>query len=51
MGKHYGLAEDIRAATFIIAAFDSLKPEIADYACDGTNDSAQIQAAIDLLPT
>ena len=39
-----------QAATFIIAASDSLHPERADYVCDGTDDQVQINAAIDALP-
>jgi len=35
-----------QAATFIVAASDSLHPERADYVCDGTDDQVQINAAL-----
>ena len=38
-----------QAATFIVAASDSLHKERADYVCDGTADEVEIQAAIDTL--
>lgn len=40
-----------QAVTLIVAAFDSLHPERADYRCDGTDDQVEILAAIDALPT
>ena len=36
--------------TLVVAAHDSLHPEGADFVCDGFNDQAEIQAAIDALP-
>ena len=39
------------AATFIVAASDSLHKERADYVCPGVDDQVVIQAAIDALPT
>ena len=39
-----------QAATFVIAASDSLHKERADYVCNGVDDQVQIQAAIDALP-
>ena len=39
------------AATFVIAASDSLHKERADYVCNGVDDQVEIQAAIDALPT
>lgn len=41
---------DTRAVTLVVAAFDSLHPEKADYLCDGFNDQVDIQAALDALP-
>ncbi|GAI97566.1 unnamed protein product, partial [marine sediment metagenome] len=41
---------DIRTATFVVAASDSVHKYEADYFCDGTNDHVQIQAALDALP-
>jgi len=41
---------DLRTATFIVAASDSVHKYEADYRCNGTNDHVQIQAAIDALP-
>ncbi len=41
---------DIRTATFVVAASDSVHKYEADYFCDGTNDHVQIQQAIDALP-
>ena len=38
------------AATFIVAASDSLHKERADYVCDGVDDHVEIQAAFDALP-
>lgn len=35
-----------RSATFVVAASDTIKPQHADYRCDGTADNVQIQAAI-----
>ena len=40
-----------QAATFVVAASDSLHKERADYICDGVNDQVEIQAAIDALPS
>ena len=40
-----------QAATFIVAASDSLHKERADYVCDGVDDQVEIQAAIDALPS
>ncbi len=34
-------------ATFVVAANDSISPELADYRADGTADDVEIQAAID----
>lgn len=39
-----------QAATFIVAASDSLHKERADYVCNGTDDQVEIQTAIDALP-
>ena len=39
------------AATFIVAASDSLHKERADYVCDGVDDQVEIQAAIESLMT
>lgn len=44
------IKQDIRAATFVVAADDSLHKNMADYVCDGVNDHLEIQAAIDALP-
>lgn len=44
------IKQDIRAATFVVAANDSLHRNMADYVCDGTADQVEIQAAIDALP-
>lgn len=44
------IKQDIRAATFIVAANDSVHKNMADYVCDGTADNVEIQAAIDALP-
>jgi len=41
---------DLRTATYIVAASDSVHKFEADYFCDGTNDHVQIQAALDKLP-
>jgi len=41
---------DYRAATFVVAASDSVHKYEADYRCNGTNDHVQIQAALDKLP-
>lgn len=41
---------DLRTATYIVAASDSVHKYEADYFCDGTNDHVQIQTAIDALP-
>ncbi len=42
---------DLRTATYVVAASDSVHKYEADYRCDGTNDHVQIQAALDKLPT
>ena len=39
-----------QAATFVVAASNSLHKERADYICDGVDDQVEIQAAIDALP-
>lgn len=44
------IKQDIRTATFIVAANDSLHKNMADYVCDGVNDHLEIQAALDALP-
>ncbi len=44
------IKQDIRGATFVVAANDSLHKNMADYVCDGTADDVEIQAAIDALP-
>jgi len=41
---------DLRTATYVVAASDSVHKFEADYFCDGTNDHVQIQAALDALP-
>lgn len=41
---------DIRVATLIVAADDSLHKNMANYVCDGTDDDVEIQAALDALP-
>ena len=41
---------DLRTATYIVAASDSVHKYEADYFCNGTNDHVQIQAALDALP-
>jgi len=41
---------DLRIATFVVAASDSVHKYEADYRCDGTDDHVQIQAALDKLP-
>ncbi len=41
---------DLRTATFVVAASDSVHKFEADYKCNGTNDHVQVQAAIDSLP-
>ena len=40
-----------QAATFVVAASNSLHKARADYVCDGVDDQVEIQAAIDALPT
>ncbi len=42
--------KDIRTATFVVAASDSVHKYEVDYRCDGIDDHVQIQAAIDALP-
>jgi parallel beta-helix repeat protein len=44
------IKKDIRTATFVVAANDSLHKNMADYVCDGVDDDVEIQAAIDALP-
>ena len=44
------IKQDIRKATFIVAANDSLHKNMADYVCDGIDDHVEIQAALDALP-
>lgn len=39
------------AATYVIAASDSVKKDAADYICTGTNDQNTIQSAINALPS
>ncbi len=41
---------DLRTATFVVAASDSVHKYEADYFCDGTNDHVQINAALNALP-
>jgi hypothetical protein len=36
--------------TRVVAACDSLRPEMADYVCDGVNDQVEINRAIEDLP-
>jgi len=38
--------KDVRAATFVVAASDSVHKYEADYRCDGANDQVQINAAL-----
>jgi len=45
------IRQDIRSATFVVAANDSLHKNMADYVCDGVNDHLTIQAAIDAMTT
>lgn len=40
-----------RAATYIVAASNSVHKETADYICDGTADEVEINAAIAALPS
>jgi parallel beta-helix repeat protein len=42
---------DTRVATVVVAAYNSLHPEKADYQCDGSHDEVEIQAALDSLPS
>jgi len=42
---------DRRTATLIVAASDSLNKEGADYICDGTADEAEINVALNALPS
>jgi len=44
------IKQDLRTATMIVAADDSLHKNMADYVCDGTADNVEIQAALDALP-
>jgi len=44
------IKQDIRKATIIVAANDSLHKNMADYVCDGVDDHVEIQAALDALP-
>ena len=50
MALDAGIRKYKEAATFIVAASDSLHKERADYVCDGVDDQVEIQAAIDVLP-
>lgn len=45
-----GGGQDIRAATLIVGAVDSVHPNAADYTCDGVADDVQINAALNALP-
>ncbi len=38
-------------ASFVVAAYNSIDNENADFVCDGTNDHVEIQQAIDNLPS
>jgi len=40
------IKQDLRAATLIVAASDSLHPNMADYVCDSVDDQVEINAAI-----
>ena len=42
--------KDIRTATFVVAASNSVHRYDVDYRCSGANDHVQIQAAVDRLP-
>jgi parallel beta-helix repeat protein len=42
---------ETRTATVVVAAYNSLHPEKADYRCDGVDDHVEIQAALDSLPS
>ena len=42
--------QPITAATFVVAASNSLHKDRADFICDGIDDQEEIQAAIDALP-
>lgn len=44
------IKQDIRAATFIVAAIDSLHRNMADYVCDQTADEVEINQALNALP-
>ncbi|MBA7630677.1 hypothetical protein ES703_38201 [subsurface metagenome] len=44
------IKQDIRTATFVVAADDSIHKNMADYVCTGVNDHVEIQAAINALP-
>ena len=44
------ITQDIRGATLVVAANDSLHKNMADYVCDGVADQVEIQAALDALP-
>lgn len=41
---------DIRSATLIVAASDSLNHNMADYVCDGVADEVEINQALNALP-
>lgn len=43
------IALDIRAASMVVAANNSIHRNMADYVCDGTADNVEIQAAINAL--
>jgi len=40
---------DIRVATLVVAANNSLNKNMADYVCDGTADDVEIQAALEAI--
>jgi parallel beta-helix repeat protein len=42
---------ETRTATVVVAAYNSLHPEKADYRCDGVDDHVEIQAALNSLPS
>lgn len=50
--SRYDFQRIVRTATFVVAANDSLSSSKAqaDYVCDGVDDDAEIQAALDALP-
>jgi len=44
------IKQDIRSATFVVAADDSLHKNMADYVCDWAADDVEINAALNALP-